>query len=63
MPFSSETFDIILNRHGSFHAGELFRLLKPGGIFLTEQVGEDNDRDLARRVLPEAEKGMPPSAA
>ena len=59
MPFSSETFDIILNRHGSFHAGELFRLLKPGGIFLTEQVGEDNDRDLARRVLPEAEKPFP----
>ena len=53
------TFDLILNRHGSFDAGELYRLLKPGGRFLTQQVGGDNDRDLVERVLPGTPKPYP----
>lgn len=52
IPFEDQSFDLILNRHGNFHAGELFRLLRPGGVFLTEQVGRDNDRDLVELVLP-----------
>ena len=59
MPFSSKTFDIILNRHGAFDPVELFRLLRPGGVFLTEQVGEDNERDLVERVLPGTPKPFP----
>ena len=59
IPFPGGHFDLILNRHGSFCPGELFRLLRPGGVFITEQVGEDNDRDLVRRVLPEVEKPFP----
>ena len=59
IPFADGAFDLILNRHGSFHAGELFRLLKPGGVFITEQVGGDNDRDLVERVLPGTEKPYP----
>ena len=34
-------------------------MLKPGGLFLTEQVGEDNDRDLVERVLPGTPKPFP----
>ena len=52
IPFEDQSFDLILNRHGNFNAGELFRLLRPGGVFLTEQVGRDNDRDLVELVLP-----------
>lgn len=59
IPWPDGTFDVILNRHGSFHAPELFRLLKKGGVFITEQVGGDNDRDLVERVLPETEKPYP----
>lgn len=59
IPFPGGHFDLILNRHGSFCPGELFRLLRPGGVFITEQVGEDNDRDLVQRVLPEVEKPFP----
>lgn len=59
IPFESERFDMILNRHGDFHAKELYRLLKNGGIFVTEQVGEDNDRDLVEMVLPGTEKPFP----
>lgn len=59
VPFPAESFDLILNRHGAFDPAELFRLLKPGGRFLTEQVGEDNDRDLVERVLPGTPKPFP----
>ncbi len=59
VPFPDESFDLILNRHGSFDPAELFRLLKPGGVFLTEQVGEDNDRDLVEQVLPGTPKPFP----
>lgn len=59
IPYPDESFDVIANRHSSFHAGELFRLLKTGGVFITEQVGADNDRDLVERVLPGLEKPYP----
>lgn len=56
IPFEDESFDLIINRHGSFDAKELYRLLKKGGLFITQQVGEDNDRDLVEMVLPGLEK-------
>lgn len=59
IPFENESFDMIINRHGSFDAKELHRLLKMGGIFITQQVGEDNDRDLVEMVLPNTEKPFP----
>ena len=52
VPFGDASFDLILNRHGDFCAAELNRLLKPGGLFITEQVGSENDRDLVKQVLP-----------
>lgn len=59
IPFEDEAFDLVINRHGDFDAGELFRLLRRNGLFITEQVGGDNDRDLVEMVLPEAEKPFP----
>lgn len=59
IPFEAEAFDLILNRHGSFDAKETFRLLRKGGIFITEQVGADNDRDLVEMVLPGTPKPFP----
>ena len=49
----------IINRHGDFYPEEIKRLLKPGGMFITQQVGSDNDRELVKMVLPEAEKPFP----
>ena len=43
----------------ALRSGELYRLLKKGGIFITEQVGSDNDRDLVEMVLPGTEKPFP----
>ena len=51
MPFKSENFDIIINRHGNYDIGELYRTLKPNGYFITEQVGRQNDRELVELLL------------
>ena len=59
IPFEDEAFDLILNRHGSFDPKETFRLLRRGGVFITEQVGGGNDRDLVEMVLPGTEKPFP----
>ena len=59
IPYENETFDLIINRHGSFDAGELHRLLKKDGIFITQQVGGDNERDLVEMVLPGTTKPFP----
>lgn len=59
IPFENESFDMIINRHGAFNAKELYRLLKKDGIFITQQVGGDNDRDLVEMVLPNTEKQFP----
>ncbi len=53
IPFNDESFDIIINRHGDFDPHEIKRLLKPGGLFITQQVGSHNDRELVEAVLPD----------
>ena len=59
IPYPDESFNLIINRHGDFHPKELFRLLKKDGIFITQQVGADNDRDLVEQVLPRAQRPFP----
>lgn len=59
MPFDDASFDLVLNRHGAYDPAELWRVLKPGGIFLTQQVGAENDRELVARLLPDAESPFP----
>jgi len=38
MPFGDSRFDVVLNRHEAFVATQVFRVLRPGGAFLTQQV-------------------------
>ena len=59
VPFEDAAFDLIINRHGSFDPGEIYRLLRKDGMFITEQVGADNERDLVEMVLPGTEKPFP----
>ena len=59
IPFADESFDIIIDRHGDFYPPEIKRLLKPGGLFITQQVGSDNDRELVEMLLPGTEKPFP----
>ena len=48
LPFPDESFDIIIDRHGDFNAPDIYRMLKSGGLFITQQVGADNDRELVQ---------------
>lgn len=45
MPFPDDRFDLVLNRHESFHPAEVARILRPGGHFVTQQVGGDDLAD------------------
>jgi SAM-dependent methyltransferase len=38
MPFAEAEFDLVLNRHSGFNAGEVARVLTPGGTFFTQQI-------------------------
>jgi hypothetical protein len=49
LPFEDGTFDLVLNRHGYYWEPELYRIIQPGGMFITQQVGDRND--IGIRVL------------
>ena len=53
------TFDLVTNRHGKYNIQELKRILKSGGMFLTQQVGAENDRDLVELLLGDIELPFP----
>jgi len=55
LPFPDGSFDLAINRHGDFCPEELRRVLRPGGIFVTQQVGAENDRELVRLLLGDAQ--------
>lgn len=59
IPFDDASFELMINRHGDFAPEEIYRLLKKDGVFITEQVGGENERDLVEMVLPGAEKPFP----
>lgn len=46
IPYGDEQFELVINRHESYRPEEVKRVLKPGGLFLTQQVGGLNDREL-----------------
>lgn len=59
LPLPDNAFDLVINRHESYLIPEVWRVLKPGGLFITQQVGEDNDRALAELLLPGLPKPFP----
>lgn len=46
LEFPSAFFDTATSRHCPFNAHEVARVLRPGGIFLTQQVGEADKANL-----------------
>ena len=54
-PFEDHSFDLVINRHGDFNAPEIYRILKPGGLFITQQVGAENDRELVELLCGQTE--------
>lgn len=48
LQFPSDFFDIVTSRHCPFNAKEAARVLRPGGIFLTQQVSEADKSELKK---------------
>ena len=59
LPFDDSSFDMVINRHGDFNAEEIHRVLKPGGLFITQQVGAENDRELVELLCGKTELPFP----
>jgi len=48
IPFSDNKFDLVINKHSYYDIKEVYRVLKPGGIFVTQQIGSYNNQELSR---------------
>ena len=59
LPFEDGSFDMVINRHGDFSPGEIRRILKPGGVFITQQGGAENDRELVELLCGRTEIPFP----
>lgn len=46
--FPDDDFDVILNRHATMDVAEIVRVLRPGGLFITQQVGGRNTEHICR---------------
>lgn len=50
LPLEQSSFDLVINRHESFDPAEVKRVLKPGGCFMTQQVGGRNNLELSQKL-------------
>lgn len=53
LPIADEAVELIINRHESFDAGELNRIMKPDGSFITQQVGPRDNIQLNEWITGE----------
>lgn len=52
IPCQDHAFDIIINQHTGINVRDIKRTLKPNGLFITKQVGADNNYDLSKLLIP-----------
>ncbi|MQA78478.1 MAG: methyltransferase domain-containing protein [Streptosporangiales bacterium] len=57
LPFRDATFDVVANRHDCFDPADVRRVLRPGGVFVTQQVGGRHGDEVRARL------GLPPGDA
>ena len=46
LPFKNDMFDLVVNRHEYYDPSEVYRILKPGGYFITQQVKGNCDIEI-----------------
>lgn len=55
LPFADDSFELVINRHESYDPDEVSRILKCEGMFITQQVGGFNDKEIhALLKVPES---------
>lgn len=50
IPYDDNSFDIVINRHEAYDVAEVKRILKPNGIFISQQVGFKNNIKLSEML-------------
>lgn len=58
LPIADDSFDIVINRHESYDLVEVSRILKRGGMFITQQVGGENCASFAKRLNNSTEPSL-----
>lgn len=51
LPFEDNSFHMVINKHESFDITEVKRILKPDGLFITQQVGGKNNEILSKALI------------
>lgn len=46
LEFKDSSFDVVISRHCGVNSNELYRILKKGGIFISEDVGKNDCQEL-----------------
>lgn len=48
LPFPDQSFELVVNRHEAYIPAEVYRVLTDGGVFVTQQVGGQDNLELNR---------------
>jgi SAM-dependent methyltransferase len=59
LPFEDASFDLVTNRHESFLASEVSRVLRGGGVFMTQQLGDGIFREFNELLGAEPPRRQP----
>ena len=46
LDFPKEYFNVVINRHAPVFPSQVDKVLKPGGYFITQQVGGENTANI-----------------
>lgn len=52
MPFKDEKIDIAVNELSNYDKFEMYRILKPGGYLVVDQLGSDNYKEIINMFIP-----------
>jgi SAM-dependent methyltransferase len=58
LPFANDFFDLVIDRHESYDLEEIYRILKPGGYFITQQVDGKSDLPVAEVLQVKANEAF-----
>lgn len=59
IPIPDASYGVVIDKYGVRTASEIYRMLKMGGIYIFEQTGSVNSRNLVDAILPVEERPLP----
>lgn len=56
MPLPDAQFPLVINRHGAVNVREIARVLRSGGVFITQQVGSSTNQEFRQWIVGDTSK-------